>query len=242
MPLEKVSEIVCLMSRGVYQSTEIEAFDFQTIQWTDWYENIRNQHGNHCVHQTCTHYYLSRQLVFMLIGLRVSVFYFFKPACACRRLDVLLRVRRPPEPASWPPGRLSPGDVGAGTHGSGIIKQKCLLGVHEKVSYRGEHLESQCGDHNQLSITHRFIEVGLASVGNDALKHASLRGLDNQRAVFVYCRWSPRLAIKLDILCGVQNLNSAQGGDCITSCVHVTPIAHNQHIPRSCISVGVVTV
>ena len=56
-----------------------------------------------------------------------------------------------------------------------------------------------------------FIWVGLASVGNDTVKHAAHYMCSTTRVPFVSFRSVFFLAVDLDQLCGVENLESAQG-------------------------------
>ena len=75
------------------------------------------------------------------------------------RFDILLRLRRPHEPSSRPPGRPSPGEVEAGGHGSGRSKRKGPPRVEKRASKRGEHSESQSCDDTILGISHLLLHT-----------------------------------------------------------------------------------
>ena len=55
------------------------------------------------------------------------------------RFGILLRLGRPHEPSSRPPGRPSPGEVEAGGHGSARSKRKGPPRVEKRAEKHGEH-------------------------------------------------------------------------------------------------------
>ena len=65
---------------------------------------------------------------------------------AFSRFRILVRLRRPHEPSSRPPGRPSPGEVEADRHGSGRSKRKGPPRVEKRAAKRGEHSELQSWD------------------------------------------------------------------------------------------------
>ena len=70
------------------------------------------------------------------------------------RFRMLLRLRRPHEPSSRPPGRRSPGGVEAGRHSSGRSKRNGPPRVHKRASKRGQHSGSQSCNETILGILH----------------------------------------------------------------------------------------
>ena len=74
------------------------------------------------------------------------------------RFRIFLRLRRPHEPSSRPPGRLSPGELETGRHVSGRSKRNGPPRVDKRASKRGEStLESQSYDETIPGILHTFI-------------------------------------------------------------------------------------
>ena len=73
---------------------------------------------------------------------------------AFSRFLILLRLRRPHEPLSRPPGRPSPDEVEAGGHGSARNKRHGPPRVDKRAAKRGEHSESQSCDETILDILH----------------------------------------------------------------------------------------
>ena len=74
------------------------------------------------------------------------------------RFRILMRLRRPHEPSSRPPGRPSPGELETGRHGSRRRKRNGPPRVDKRASKRGEStLESQSYDETIPGILHTFI-------------------------------------------------------------------------------------
>ena len=83
------------------------------------------------------------------------------------RFGILLRLRRPHEPSSRPPGRPSPGEVEAGGHGSGRSKRKGPPRVEKRTSKRGKHSEFQSLDDTTLGILHIYTSWFKVNDGNN---------------------------------------------------------------------------
>ena len=109
------------------------------------------QHISHYYdHLSHAHSVLSRRLrvdvSYSETGMNVPTF---------SRFRILLRLCRPLEPSSRPPGRPSPGEVEAEGHGSAIrSKRNDPPRVDKRASECGEHAESQSCDETILGILH----------------------------------------------------------------------------------------
>ena len=79
---------------------------------------------------------------------------------------VLLRLRRPHEPASRLPGRPSSSEVEAGGYGSRRSKRNGHSRVDKRASKRVEHPESQSCDGTILGILHIPIHVSLSATSS----------------------------------------------------------------------------
>ena len=73
------------------------------------------------------------------------------------RFGIFMRLRRPHEPSSRPPGRPSPCEVEGGEHGSGRRKRKGPPRIEKRVAKRGERSDFHSVDHRHLGILHIFI-------------------------------------------------------------------------------------
>ena len=73
------------------------------------------------------------------------------------RFGILLRIRRPHEPSSRPPGRPSPGEVETGGYDSGRGKRKGPPRVEKRAAKRGKNSEPQSFDDAILSVLPIFM-------------------------------------------------------------------------------------
>ena len=70
------------------------------------------------------------------------------------RFGILLRLGRPHEPSSRPPGRPSPGEVEGGGHRNEKSKRKGPPGIETRAAKRGERSDFHFDDHMHLGILH----------------------------------------------------------------------------------------
>ena len=76
---------------------------------------------------------------------------------AFSRFRILVRLRRPHEPSSRPPGRPSPGEVEADRHGSGRSKRKGPPRVEKRAAKRGKRSDFHSDDNTILELLHMFM-------------------------------------------------------------------------------------
>ena len=76
------------------------------------------------------------------------------------RFGILLRLGRPHEPSSRPPGRPSPGEVEAGGHGSGRSKRKVRL-VSRKGPRSAENTRDSSPETIKFWVSYIYLHGGL---------------------------------------------------------------------------------
>ena len=79
------------------------------------------------------------------------------------RFRALLRLRRPHEASSRPPGRPSPGEVEAGGHGSGKSKRKGSPRVEKGAVKRGKRSDFHADDDTILHFVRKFFTYRLCA-------------------------------------------------------------------------------